>query len=55
MRLPTGGVVGEMIPLHEATEVRIREAGERLRKRQIGIDVALQNELWPPIRIIRAK
>jgi hypothetical protein len=38
--LPDGTVVAEMIPLREATEPRIRGAGESLLKRRMGIPVA---------------
>ena len=51
--LPNGSVVGEMIRLNEADEKRIREAGERLRQRWLGVDVPLRNELRRPIKISR--
>ena len=51
IKLPNGNVVGEMILFGEATEARIGEAGERLQKRKSGIEIALVNELRPPIRI----
>ena len=54
IKLPDGSVVAEMIVLREATETRIREAGERLQKRQMGIAVALHNELRPPIFLFKA-
>jgi len=53
IKLPNGSVVGEMISLDNADEKRIREAGERLRQRWLGVDVELQDELKPPIRIVR--
>jgi hypothetical protein len=53
IKLPDGSVVGEMVLLSEATEARIRAAGERLMKRKIGIPVALQDELKPPILLVR--
>jgi len=50
--LPGGKeVVGEMISLSDVTEERIRETAERLRKRQLGINVPLVNELRKPILI----
>jgi len=49
IKLPDGGVVAEMVLLRDATDQRIKEAGERLLKRQKGIAVVLQNELTPPI------
>jgi hypothetical protein len=53
LRQPDGTIItGEVIPLREATAIRIREAGERLQKRQAGINVVLKNELRPPIRIV---
>jgi hypothetical protein len=51
-RLPDGSVIGEMIAMAEATEQRIRDAGERLRQRQLGINVPLRDELRAPIRIV---
>jgi len=51
IKLPDGTVVAEMVPLRDATESRIKEAGERLLKRQQGIAVTLHNERWPPILI----
>lgn len=51
IKLPDGSVIGEMVPLHEATEERIRRAGARLQMRLHGVPVPLQNELLPPIRI----
>jgi hypothetical protein len=54
IKLPDGSVVAEMILLRDATEARIKEAGERLLKRQKGIAVALHNELPPPILISRS-
>jgi hypothetical protein len=53
IKLSDGSVVGEMVLLSEATEARIRAAGERLMKRKMGIPVALQHELKPPIMIVR--
>ena len=53
IRLPDGSVVGEMVSLGEATEGRIREAGERIQKKFLGISVLLRDELWAPIRIVR--
>jgi len=53
IKLPDGGVVAEMILLRDATDQRIKEAGERLLKRQKGIAVVLQNELTPPILLSR--
>ncbi|MGA8498971.1 MAG: hypothetical protein WB764_26045 [Xanthobacteraceae bacterium] len=53
IKLPDGSVVGEMVLLSEATEARIRAAGERLMKRKMGIPVALQDELKPPILLVR--
>jgi hypothetical protein len=52
MRLSDGSIVGEMVSLREATASRINEAGERLRRRNAGIQVALKNELRAPIRIV---
>jgi hypothetical protein len=54
LKLPDGSVVGEMVPVSELTESRIREAGERLRQRGEGIEVPLVNELHPPVRITRS-
>lgn len=53
IKLPDGSVAGEMVRLSEATEQRFLEAGERLEKRRLGIPVILQDELLPPIRIVR--
>ncbi|MGE5145621.1 MAG: hypothetical protein ACM3N5_02675 [Candidatus Eiseniibacteriota bacterium] len=54
--LPSGKeVVGEMISINDVTEERIRETAERLKKRQLGIDVPLVNELWEPIRLIKSE
>jgi hypothetical protein len=53
LRQPNGSIItGEMVSLRDATTARIKEAGERLRKRQAGIDVVLKNELPRPIQII---
>ena len=52
LRLPGGSVVGEMVPMSELTENRIRAAGKRLRQRAEGRNVQLVNELRPPIRIV---
>ena len=51
LKLPDGSVVGEMVPMSQLTEKRIRQSGDRLRKRREGIDVTLIDELRPPIRI----
>lgn len=51
IKLPGGGTAGEMVLLTEATEKRIREAGERLKRKAQGEDVVLVDELWSPIRI----
>jgi hypothetical protein len=51
--MPDGSVAAEMILLHDATKARIREAGERLLKRQQGLPVVLQNELPQPYLISR--
>jgi len=48
---PDGKVVSEWIVLREITEKRVRECGERLRLRQKGIPVDLENEIPPPIYI----
>jgi len=53
IKLPDGGAVAERILLRDATDQRIKEAGERLLKRQKGIAVVLQNELTPPILLSR--
>jgi hypothetical protein len=53
IKMPDGSIAAEMILLRDATEERIREAGERLLKRQQGIAVVLRNELPPPILISR--
>ena len=53
IKLADGSVVGEMIRLDLATEQRIREAGIRLKRRRLGLPVALENELWAPIAIVR--
>jgi hypothetical protein len=54
IRLPDGTVVGEMVALEEVTESRIRATGERLAKRSLGLDVALVDELRPPIPIVKS-
>jgi hypothetical protein len=51
LRLPDGSVVGEMLPLNELTERRIRATGERLRKRAAGINVPLVNEVKGPVKL----
>jgi hypothetical protein len=51
IRLKDGRVIGEMIGLDDAEEKRIQEAGERLKQRSLGLDIALVNELRPPIQI----
>ena len=53
IKLRDGSVAAEMIRLSEATEQRIREAGERLEKRRLGIPVILKEELMPPMTIVR--
>jgi hypothetical protein len=53
IKMPDGSIAAEMILLSSATEARIKEAGERLLKRQQGIDVVLLNELPPPILLSR--
>ena len=53
VKQPDGSVVAEMIGLEEATASRIKATGERLLQRQRGNNVPLQNERWPPIRIVR--
>jgi hypothetical protein len=53
VNLSDGSFAGEMVILLEASENRIRETGERLKKRQQGLAVELKNELWPPILIAR--
>jgi hypothetical protein len=53
IKLPDGKVVAEMIGRKEATEARFKAAAERLLKRQLGIDVPLQNERPPSILITR--
>ena len=53
IRLPDGTVVGEMVPLAEVTDSRIRATGERLSQRVSGRNVRLINELRPPVRIIK--
>jgi len=52
IRLADGRVVGEMVVLDKLDEKRIRETGERLRQRSLGIEVPLHDELTPPIRIV---
>jgi hypothetical protein len=54
INLPDGHWVGEMIPLDQAAEQRIKEAGTRLEQRRLGIPVTLQDELWS-IKISRSK
>jgi hypothetical protein len=53
VQLANGRVVGEMIAIAEATEQRIRDAGTRLRQWQLGIPVALHDELPPPVLLRR--
>lgn len=48
-----GRAVAEMIPLHLATERRIRECAERLLMRQKGVHVDLVSEMPQPIRVTR--
>lgn len=52
IKLPDGRVFGEMVSLRDANEKRIREAGERLKRKARGEDVILVNELRSPIRIM---
>ena len=52
LKLADGTVVGEMVPLSDLTDSRIRETGERLRQRAEGDDVPLLNELHSPTRIV---
>ena len=53
IKLPNGRVIGEMVPLDKANEERIREAGERLKQKWLGLNVELHDELKPPIQIGR--
>lgn len=48
LKLDDGSVVGEMVSLSDVTEQRLREAGDRLRRRAEGENIALENELRPP-------
>ena len=50
--LSDGTVVGEMVPISDLTENRIRATGERLRQRADGLDVPLVDEIRRPIRIV---
>jgi hypothetical protein len=52
LELPDGSVVGEMVPLSQLTEKRVRQSGDRLRKRREGMEVKLIDELHPPVRIV---
>ena len=54
VRLPDGKIAGEMVSLKDLTEERLRQTGERLRRRAAGDDVELVNALWGPIRIERS-
>jgi hypothetical protein len=49
VRLPDGKIAGEMVSLKDLTEDRLRQTGERLRKKAAGDDVELVNALWPPV------
>ncbi|MEN3953413.1 hypothetical protein [Iodidimonas sp. SYSU 1G8] len=51
--LGDGAVVGEMIGLNEISEQRLRETGDRLKRRREGEKVALVNQLGPPVLIHR--
>jgi hypothetical protein len=51
VNLSDGSCAGEMISLPKVTERRVREAGERLKLRQQGAKVQLEDELWRPIPI----
>jgi hypothetical protein len=53
IRLPDGTIVGEMVPLRDVTESRIRATGERLSQRLAGRDAALINEIRSPVRIAK--
>ena len=53
-KLPDGSVIGEMIALTKATEMRFKEAAERLLMRRQGLDIQLENELRPPIHLTPA-
>ena len=54
VRLPDGTVVGEMISLKDLTEDRLRQTGNRLRRKAAGDDVELVNALWRPLGIARS-
>lgn len=51
IKLGDGSVVGEMVGLRDVTERRLRETGDRLRRRAQGEKVPLENELRPPVLI----
>jgi len=55
IKLADGNIAAEMILVSEATETRVKEAGERLLKRRQGVPVVLQNELPEPILISRGR
>lgn len=50
--LPDGTVAGEMLALADLTEDRLREVGERLRRRAAGIGSGRGDTLRPPTRIV---
>jgi hypothetical protein len=52
IRLPSGAVTGEFVSLDEADEIRIRDVGEQLQQRSLGVDAPLRNELTGPLRIV---
>jgi len=54
VRLPDGKITGEMVSLNDLTEDRLRQTGERLRKKAAGDDIELVNALRGPIRIERS-
>ena len=53
LKLPDGRVVGEMVAVSELTENRIRQAGERLRRRGEGVEVPLVDAVQPAGRVAR--